>query len=47
MYGKQKVALFVCVFGQLGAVVCVKDYVLVYLCGCVKLTLKRVVCVCR
>lgn len=32
MYGKQKVALFVCAFGQLGAVVCVEDYVFVYRC---------------
>lgn len=45
MYGKQKVSLFVCVFGQLGAVVFVEDYVFVYMCGCVKLTLKRAVCV--
>lgn len=25
-------ALFVCVIGQLGAVVCVKDYIFVYRC---------------
>lgn len=37
MYGKQKVALFVCMFGQLGAVVCVEDYIFVYKCVCVAL----------
>lgn len=41
VYGKQTVALCVCVFGQSGAVVCVEDYVsvdmFICLCGCVKL----------
>lgn len=32
--GYQKVTLFVCAFGQLGAVMCVEDYVFV-LCVCV------------
>ncbi len=46
--GKQKVALLVCVFGRLGAVVCVEDHVFVYMFVwfCKTLKLKRELCVC-
>lgn len=47
--GKQKAALFVCAFGQLGAVVCVEDYVFVYMSAAVwncKMKKESCVCVC-